>query len=158
MVFRTCTRTAMADGGETAGVSWKRPQPRWEPPRVLGLPDEAGGTLRLHNSLTRNKEVFVPQSKDGNLVTWYNCGPTVYDASHMGHARTYLTFDILRRVIQDYFGYRIFYVMNITDIDDKIIRRARQNHLFQRYVDEDHPLDQVLRDCDLVLRVSHHIP
>ncbi len=69
----------------------------------------------------------------GNRVTWYNCGPTVYDASHMGHARTYLTFDILRRVLTDYFGYDVFYVMNITDVDDKIIRRARQNHLFERY-------------------------
>merc|ERR1712241_1219780 len=81
--------------------------------------------LKLYNSLTRQKEVFVPQN--GNLVTWYNCGPTVYDASHMGHARNYLTFDIVRRVIQDYFGYNVFYVMNITDIDDKIIKRARQN-------------------------------
>jgi cysteinyl-tRNA synthetase len=72
----------------------------------------------------------VPQG-GGKRVTWYNCGPTVYDASHMGHARTYLSFDILRRVLQNYFGYDLFYVMNITDIDDKIIKRARQNHLYQ---------------------------
>ena len=94
----------------------KRQQPDWSPPTGSGEVK-----LKLYNSLTRQKEVFVPQN--GNLVTWYNCGPTVYDASHMGHARTYLTFDIVRRVISDYFGYNIHYVMNITDIDDKIIKR-----------------------------------
>ena len=94
----------------------KRQQPAWSPPSGSGEVK-----LKLYNSLTRQKEVFVPQN--GNLVTWYNCGPTVYDASHMGHARTYLTFDIVRRVISDYFGYNIHYVMNITDIDDKIIKR-----------------------------------
>ena len=97
----------------------------------------------------RQKEVFIPQN--GNQVTWYNCGPTVYDASHMGHARTYLTFDIVRRVISDYFGYNIFYVMNITDIDDKIIKRARQNHLYEEYVAKGHGLDKVLDDCNLVM-------
>jgi cysteinyl-tRNA synthetase len=66
-------------------------------------------------------------------VSWYNCGPTVYDASHMGHARTYITFDILRRIMEDYFNFRILYVMNITDIDDKIIVRARQKHLMDSY-------------------------
>ena len=126
----------------------KRTQPPWSPPSP---PEEATPRLKLYNSLTRKKEVFVPMVRrrqglvilllveislfqnGGNRVTWYNCGPTVYDASHMGHARTYLTFDILRRVLTDYFGYDVFYVMNITDVDDKIIRRARQNHLFERY-------------------------
>ena len=100
----------------TTIMAAKRQQPAWSPPS-----DSGEVKLKLYNSLTRQKEVFVPQN--GNLVTWYNCGPTVYDASHMGHARTYLTFDIVRRVISDYFGYNIHYVMNITDIDDKIIKR-----------------------------------
>ncbi|KHJ81502.1 hypothetical protein OESDEN_18812 [Oesophagostomum dentatum] len=56
-------------------------------------------------------------------VKWYICGPTVYDSSHMGHARAYLSMDILRRVMTSYFGYDVQYVMNITDIDDKIIKR-----------------------------------
>ena len=98
----------------------------------------------------RDKEVFIPQN--GTSVTWYNCGPTVYDASHMGHARTYLTFDIVRRVISDYFGYNIFYVMNITDIDDKIIKRARQNHLYEEYVAKNHPMEKVLEDCNEVMK------
>jgi len=125
----------------------KRQQPAWSPPDRPGEPEP---TLTLFNSLTRQKEVFVSQ-KD-KRVTWYNCGPTVYDASHMGHARTYLTFDIVRRVIQNYFGYNIFYVMNITDIDDKIIKRARQNHLYDRYLEGKPALDQVLQDCNAVLK------
>ena len=123
----------------------KRQQPAWSPPS--GGKD--GPTLTLYNSLTRKKEEFV--SMRNKRVTWYNCGPTVYDASHMGHARTYLTFDILRRVLADYFGYQIFYVMNITDIDDKIIKRARQNHLYEKYLEQRKPLDQVLNDCNEVL-------
>lgn len=57
-------------------------------------------------------------------MTWYQCGPTVYDDSHMGHARTYVSFDIIRRIMTNYFGYNVKQVMNITDIDDKIIRKA----------------------------------
>ncbi|XP_064472265.1 cysteine--tRNA ligase, cytoplasmic-like [Ornithodoros turicata] len=104
----------------------KRAQPKWDPPV-----NEGSHELYLFNSLTREKERFLPQN--GKRVLWYNCGPTVYDASHMGHARSYISFDILRRVLTNYFGYDVFYVMNITDIDDKIIKRARQNHLFENY-------------------------
>ncbi|KJH52645.1 cysteine--tRNA ligase [Dictyocaulus viviparus] len=89
--------------------------------------------LYLYNSLTRKKELFVPNH--GNVVKWYICGPTVYDSSHMGHARAYLSMDILRRVMMSYFGYDVQFVMNITDIDDKIIKRARQHHLFNKYLD-----------------------
>jgi cysteinyl-tRNA synthetase len=68
-------------------------------------------------------------------VEWYACGPTVYDSAHLGHARAYVTFDIIRRILQDYFNYNITYVMNITDIDDKIILRARRNYLMKKYRD-----------------------
>ncbi|XP_019854225.1 PREDICTED: cysteine--tRNA ligase, cytoplasmic-like [Amphimedon queenslandica] len=108
-------------------------------------------TLKLYNSLSRKKEEFVPMN--GRSVTWYSCGPTVYDASHMGHARSYMAFDIIRRVMSDYFGYDIFYVMNVTDIDDKIINRARQNHLFEEYKSKDHSLDDVIRDCDQAIEI-----
>jgi len=77
-------------------------------------------------------EKFVPAS--GNRVLWYTCGPTVYDACHMGHARAYLTLDILRRIMEDYFGYDVLYHINITDIDDKIILRARQGFLLDRWL------------------------
>lgn len=77
-------------------------------------------------------------------MTWYNCGPTVYDASHMGHARTYLTVDIIRRVLQDYFRYDVLFVQNVTDIDDKIILRARQQYLFNNLKKETQTLDEAI--------------
>lgn len=64
----------------------------------------------------------------------------------MGHARSYISFDILRRVLSDYFGYQIHFVMNITDIDDKIIRRARQNFLFDEYLKKNLSLEQFIDD------------
>ena len=61
---------------------------------------------------------------NGNRVGWYICGPTVYDSAHMGHARNYVNFDVLRRVMADYFRYDVRFIMNVTDIDDKIVMRA----------------------------------
>ncbi|XP_077475928.1 cysteine--tRNA ligase, cytoplasmic-like isoform X2 [Stigmatopora argus] len=124
----------------------KRVQPHWSPPSGTDVPK-----LRLYNSLTRAKEIFVPQN--GNKVTWYSCGPTVYDASHMGHARSYISFDILRRVLKDYFMYDVFYCMNITDIDDKIIKRARQNYLLNQYEEKQPVPAEILKDV-LTARVS----
>ena len=66
-------------------------------------------------------------------VKWYSCGPTVYDAAHLGHARTYVTFDLLKRVMREFFGFDTQYVMNVTDIDDKIIIRAHQASLFDEF-------------------------
>uniref|UniRef100_A0A8C0CS43 Cysteine--tRNA ligase, cytoplasmic n=1 Tax=Balaenoptera musculus TaxID=9771 RepID=A0A8C0CS43_BALMU len=123
----------------------RRTQPPWSPP--------AGSEpcqLRLYNSLTRRKDVFVPQ--DWRRVTWYCCGPTVYDASHMGHARSYISFDILRRVLRDYFKFDVFYCMNITDIDDKIIKRARQNYLFEQYREKQPQAAQLLEDVSTALQ------
>uniref|UniRef100_A0A182R5E9 Cysteine--tRNA ligase, cytoplasmic n=1 Tax=Anopheles funestus TaxID=62324 RepID=A0A182R5E9_ANOFN len=124
----------------------KRVQPTWQAPEEKPAPK-----LYLYNSLTRRKEPFVP--RDGRNVQWYSCGPTVYDASHMGHARSYISFDILRRVLSDYFGYNVLYVMNITDIDDKIIKRARQNHLYEQYLQQakDMPLERLLDDSKEVM-------
>ena len=100
--------------------------PEWFP-----LVDGEYVGLNVHNSLTERIDPFKPAQ--GRRVLWYTCGPTVYDYCHMGHARAYLTFDILRRIIEDYFGYNVLYHSNITDIDDKIILRARQNKLFDDY-------------------------
>ncbi len=75
--------------------------------------------LRVFNSLGRRKTEFKPLDPNGVKVTWYCCGPTVYDAGHLGHARNYVSTDILRRVM-DYLGYRVEFVMNITDVDDKV--------------------------------------
>ncbi|KAB7494779.1 Cysteine--tRNA ligase, cytoplasmic [Armadillidium nasatum] len=116
----------------------KRAEPKWKEPSLLETPQ-----LHLYNSLTRKKEKFVPEKE---VVTWYSCGPTTYDDAHMGHARSYISFDILRRVLQDYFGYPVFYVMNVTDIDDKIIKRARMKHLFKEYERNLPPENKVLED------------
>jgi cysteinyl-tRNA synthetase len=80
--------------------------------------------LRIHNSLTRRKEPFVPLK--AGQVGLYVCGMTVYDVCHIGHARVLVAFDVVRRWLRSQ-GYRVTYVRNITDIDDKIIRRAVEN-------------------------------
>ncbi|KAH8584503.1 cysteinyl-tRNA synthetase [Cryptosporidium sp. chipmunk genotype I] len=80
--------------------------------------------LMLNNSMTGGKTEFIPVN--GRRVNWYACGPTVYDSAHLGHARNYVTFDVIRRVLEDYFGYDVYLVMNITDIDDKIIKRSNE--------------------------------
>ena len=69
--------------------------------------------LKFYNSLTNKEEEFVTNSGTKTL-TWYMCGPTVYDASHLGHARTYVCFDIIRRVMTNYFGYDIKVIFYFT--------------------------------------------
>lgn len=75
--------------------------------------------LKLYDQVSKK---YVELNDD--KVYWYICGPTVYDNSHLGHARTYITFDILRRVIENYYGKKVTTIMNITDIDDKIINKS----------------------------------
>jgi cysteinyl-tRNA synthetase len=79
--------------------------------------------LKLYNTLTRKKEVFIPLNK--NKVKMFVCGPTVYDYSHIGHAKTYIQFDVIARYLR-YKKYNLFYLQNITDIDDRIINRAKE--------------------------------
>jgi cysteinyl-tRNA synthetase len=79
--------------------------------------------LRIYNTRTRTVEEFKPER--GNRIYMFVCGPTVYDHSHIGHARTYLAYDIIARYLRAR-GYSLFYVMNITDVDDKIINKANQ--------------------------------
>lgn len=79
--------------------------------------------LKVFNTLSRRIEEFHPIN--GNRVNLFVCGPTVYDLSHIGHARTYIAYDIIARYLR-FKGYSLFYLMNITDVDDKIIKRARE--------------------------------
>jgi cysteinyl-tRNA synthetase len=75
--------------------------------------------LKVHNSLKPGPPVpFVPI--EPGKVSWYVCGPTVYDHSHLGHARNYVSTDIIRRIMIHYFGFNVNFVMNITDVDDKV--------------------------------------
>jgi len=79
--------------------------------------------IQIYNSLSREKELFRPLNPP--KVTMYTCGVTVYDECHIGHARSLYIFDVIRRYLQ-YKGYKVDFVRNITDIDDKIINRARE--------------------------------
>lgn len=75
--------------------------------------------LKVHNSLKPGLPVPFEPKVEGK-VSWYACGPTVYDHSHLGHARNYVSTDIIRRILRDYFSYEVKFVMNITDVDDKV--------------------------------------
>jgi cysteinyl-tRNA synthetase len=79
--------------------------------------------LRIFNTLTGRKDLFKPRK--GKNVNLFVCGPTVYDYSHLGHARTYVAFDCFVKYLKQA-GHKVFYLQNITDLDDKIIARARE--------------------------------
>ena len=79
--------------------------------------------MKVYNTMTRKKEELKPMNK--NRIKMFVCGPTVYDESHIGHGRTYIAFDVIARYLK-YKGYSVFYLQNITDIDDKIIKRASE--------------------------------
>ena len=94
--------------------------------------------IKLYNTLTNKKEEFVPQKE--NEVSMYICGVTPYDEVHLGHARAYVTFDIVKRHLQTR-NYKVKHVQNFTDIDDKIIKRALEkgissSALAQIYIDD----------------------
>ena len=118
--------------------------------------------LSIYNTLSKNKEAFKPLVD--NQVRMYVCGMTVYDFCHIGHARVMVAFDVIARWFR-YRGYELTYVRNITDIDDKIIRRANENgETFQQLtgrmiaaMHEDETRLNVLRP-DQEPRASDHIP
>lgn len=119
--------------------------------------------LLFFNTLTKKLEKFVPIN--GNTVKAYICGPTVYDSPHIGHARTYISFDIIKRVLRDYFKYDVILVMNITDIDDKIIKRANERNISREelskmyeneFLNEMDSLD--VERPDFITRVTEYVP
>ncbi|QDS69024.1 hypothetical protein FKW77_009616 [Venturia effusa] len=124
-------------------ASTARSQPPWSAPK--SAPGVRLPPLQIYNSLTRQKNSFVPQDATGKAVTWYACGPTVYDDSHLGHARNYMSTDVLRRILTYYFDFKINFVMNITDVDDKIILRGRQQHLLAKYKKENLSMSDSVR-------------
>jgi cysteinyl-tRNA synthetase len=135
-----------------------RKQPLWILPQAR--PNAQLPQLRIYNSLTRNKNTFVPIDPTGKVVTWYACGPTVYEDAHLGHAKNYVSTDIIRRIMKDYFGFRVKFVMNTTDIDDKIILRGRQQYLLARFkqehgAEDDSVSDSVLAEVKAAFR--HYI-
>ncbi|XP_060525825.1 probable cysteine--tRNA ligase, mitochondrial [Cylas formicarius] len=97
----------------------KRLKHTWE------APDGFSTGISIYNCVTRRQEPFVVKNKDS--VTWYTCGPTVYDSPHVGHASSYARLDTVRNIMRNHFKLNVVSVMNITDIDEKIIKRARQD-------------------------------
>ncbi|KAI0977072.1 cysteinyl-tRNA synthetase [Xylaria arbuscula] len=87
-------------------------------------------SIKVHDSLRPGQPVLFTPIEKGKIA-WYACGPTVYDHSHLGHARNYVSTDIIRRILLHYFGFDVKFVMNFTDIDDKIILRARRQRLLE---------------------------
>mgnify|MGYP001287948211 FL=1 len=118
--------------------------------------------IKVYNTLTRKKELFKP--RQGNRVKLFVCGPTVYDNSHIGHARTYISFDVIARYLK-YKGYSVFYLQNITDVDDKIIKRASETgkdplelarEFEAKYIEDMETLG--VENVNLYARATEHIP
>lgn len=103
-------------------------------------------SMKIYNTLSRQKETFTPL--ESGKVRMYVCGPTVYDSAHVGHAMSSIVFDVIRRYLE-YKGYQVNHVMNYTDVDDKVIRRANDLGvdpvgLAERYIEEYDRLLQTL--------------
>ncbi|WP_165847779.1 cysteine--tRNA ligase [Ammonifex thiophilus] len=118
--------------------------------------------MQVYNTLTKRKEPFVP--REPGRVRMYVCGPTTYNYIHLGNARALVVFDTVRRYLE-YRGFRVFFVQNFTDIDDKIIKRAAEEKMDPRelalkYIEayfED--ADQInIKRADVHPRVSDHLP
>ncbi|HEX6384799.1 MAG TPA: cysteine--tRNA ligase [Anaerolineae bacterium] len=126
-------------------------------------------TLRIYNVLTREKETFVPLTE--GKVNIYVCGPTVYDYAHIGHAKTYVSFDVVVRYLR-YWGYDVLYVQNITDVghmldsgEDRVLRKARQLSALPMQVVETYTREYFedmdalgVQRPDISPRASGHIP
>ncbi|EOW6477784.1 class I tRNA ligase family protein, partial [Cronobacter sakazakii] len=118
--------------------------------------------LKIFNTMSRQKEEFKPIH--AGEVGMYVCGITVYDLCHIGHGRTFIAFDVVARYLR-FLGYKLKYVRNITDIDDKIIKRANENGedfvaLVDRMVAEMHKDFDALNILrpDSEPRATQHIP
>ncbi|XP_062561886.1 probable cysteine--tRNA ligase, mitochondrial isoform X2 [Armigeres subalbatus] len=120
--------------------------------------------IRIYSGRNREKVPLQLPSSAG-ITSFYTCGPTVYDSAHIGHASCYVRLDILQRILGDYFGLKLVTAMNITDIDDKIIRRAAElgkpwTDIARHYEQEFWSDLQLLnvRPPDIKLRVTDHVP
>lgn len=117
--------------------------------------------MDIYSTLTRSKETLETINK--NRINLFVCGPTVYDDAHIGHGRTYISFDTIKRYLE-YSGYAVFYVQNITDIDDKIINRSKESGIpahdiarkfEKRYVEDMNKLN--VTGVNLFARATDHL-
>ncbi|MEN2974713.1 MAG: cysteine--tRNA ligase [Candidatus Caldarchaeales archaeon] len=102
--------------------------------------------LKIYDSLSREVEEFVPISD--NKVFMYVCGPTVYDYMHIGHMKTYVFYDVLARYLS-YKGYSVYFLMNITDVDDKIINRSIDRRILSYIKDSDLSLKEIAEKLEV---------
>ena len=102
--------------------------------------------MKFYNSLTRKKEKFIPIKK--GMVGLYTCGPTVYDNSHIGNFRTFLFEDLLKRALLA-FNYEVYHVMNITDVDDKTIKKSNDENVKLSEITKKYT-DSFLKDLSLL--------
>lgn len=119
-------------------------------------------SLKVYDTRSRALQEFIPIN--GNRVVMFVCGPTVYDQSHVGHARTYLAYDIIARYLRAK-GYSVFYLMNITDIDDKIINKANTSGVDALSLANDHTREFLhdmnslgITSINLFAKASEHVP
>lgn len=119
--------------------------------------------VQLNSSLHEEKIPLIVLNPMQPL-TWYTCGPTVYDNSHLGHARTYVTIDIIQRILEKCFGFQLFRMMGVTDVDDKIIIKAKEekreiSQIAQHFEKEFfHDMQKLgVRQPTVILRVTDHI-
>ncbi|EFA80061.1 cysteinyl-tRNA synthetase [Heterostelium album PN500] len=122
--------------------------------------------ISMRNSLSHEKKpVPLVLENSGRTISWYTCGPTVYDSAHLGHARAYVSIDIVQRVLTDYFNLNINHVMGMTDVDDKIIKMSATKGMSFKELARQKELE-FIQDMDslnvrpplLITRVSEHIP
>ena len=100
--------------------------------------------MKLYNTLTQQKETFVPI--EAGKVRMYSCGPTVYNYFHIGNARPFIVFDVLRRFLE-YTGYEVTFIQNFTDVDDKIINRSHEEGISPGDVSEKY-IQEYFTDAD----------
>ncbi|KAN0036533.1 hypothetical protein ACTFIV_001831 [Dictyostelium citrinum] len=117
--YTTTSTTTSSSNGSTIR-EWRKPS----------LDNSYDTGIMVKNSLYKNGNVpFLVSNcneKNQRPISWYTCGPTVYSSSHIGHARNYMTVDIIQRILVNYFRLSIIHVMGLTDIDDKIINKSKQ--------------------------------
>ncbi|KAM8872854.1 putative cysteine--tRNA ligase, mitochondrial [Synchiropus picturatus] len=143
----TCVRCASA---ADSGSKWTKPS---------GF--DTG--LMMYNSLTKRKETLI-LAREG-AATWYSCGPTVYDHSHLGHACSYVRFDIVQRILTRLLGITVIHAMVITDIDDKIIKRSLEENIsptiLARFYEDEFKKDMMSLKVippAVYLRVTENVP
>lgn len=117
--------------------------------------------MDIYSTLSHEKENLVPINE--NRINMFVCGPTVYDDAHIGHGRTYVAFDTIKRFLE-YLGYSVFYIQNITDVDDKIINRSKETGIptsdiakkyEKRYIEDMNALN--VNNVNLFARATDHM-